>query len=81
MLLHLSVKARQTAISCQHVFNNFIEKQAVNMMPCVCHITVLADAGSLPGSESNRMLIAVDLMPTGVTVNTQFLKVTHSLFN
>ncbi len=47
----------------------------------VCHVTVLADAGSLPRSESNRMLTALDLTATGVTVNKQCLKVTHSSFN
>ncbi len=67
-------------------FNNFIEKQAVNMMPVnqvqsrVCHATVLADAGSLPWSESNRMLTAADIMSTDVIVNKQFLKVTYSPF-
>ncbi len=56
MLLSLSVKARQTAIDkvgweAIHIFlNNFIEKQAVSMMPVkhvqsrVCHVTVLASA-------------------------------------
>ncbi len=48
---------------------------------CVCHITVLADAGLLPQNESNRILTAVDLTATGVIVNKQFLKVTYSLFN
>ncbi len=43
---------------------------------CVCHVTVLADAGSLPQSESNRMLTAVDLTATRVIVNKQFLNVT-----
>ncbi len=46
----------------------------------VCHVTVLADAGSLPQIESNRMLTAVDLTATGVIVNKQFLKVTYSPF-
>ncbi len=46
----------------------------------VCHVTALADAGSLPQSESNRMLAAVDLTATGVTVNKQFPKVTYSPF-
>ncbi len=46
----------------------------------VCHVTVLADAGSLPRSESNRMLTAVDLTATGVIVNKQYLKVTYSPF-
>ncbi len=40
----------------------------------------MADAGSLPQSESNRMLTAVDLTATGVIVNKQFLNVTHSSF-
>ncbi len=44
----------------------------------VCHVTVLADAGSLPQSESNRMLTAADLTATGVTVNKNFLNVTYS---
>ncbi len=43
----------------------------------VRHVTVLADAGSLPGSESN-MLTAVDLMATGVIVDEQFLNVTYT---
>ncbi len=46
----------------------------------VCHIAVLANAGSLPRSESNRMLTAVDLSAIGVIVNKQFLKVTYSPF-
>ncbi len=44
----------------------------------VCHVTVLADAGSLIQSESNRMLTAADLMATGVIVNKQFLKVRYA---
>ncbi len=51
-----------------------------HVQSCVCHITVLADAGSLSQSESNKMLTAVDLTDTGVTVNKQFLKVTYSPF-
>ncbi len=47
----------------------------------VCHVTVLADADSLPQSMSNRMLTAVDLTATGVIVNKHFLNVTYSLFN
>ncbi len=43
----------------------------------VCHVTVLADAGSLPQRESNRMLTAADLTATGA----QFLNVTESPFN
>ncbi len=46
----------------------------------VCHVTALADAGSLPRSESNRMLTAVDITTTGAIVNKQFLKVTYSPF-
>ncbi len=59
-------------------FNNFIEKQAVNMMPAkciqsrVCHVTFMADAGSHLQSESNRMLTAGDLTATGVTVTSNF---------
>ncbi len=73
-LLSHSVKARQTAISCQ---------QAINMMPVshvqsgVCDVTVLADAGT---SASDRILTAVDLMATGVIVNKHFLNVTYSPF-
>ncbi len=51
-----------------------------HIQSCVCHVTVLADAGSLPSSESNRMLTAVDLTATGVIVIKQFLKVTYSPF-
>ncbi len=47
----------------------------------VCHVTVLAGAGSLPRSESNMLLIAADLMATGVIVNKHFLNVTYSPFN
>ncbi len=46
----------------------------------VCHVTVLADAGSLPQSDGNRMVTAVDLTATSVIVNKQFLNVTYSLF-
>ncbi len=49
-----------------------------HVQSCVCHVTVLADAGSLPQSESTRMLTAVDLTANGVTVNKRFLKVTYS---
>ncbi len=45
----------------------------------VCHVAVLADAGSFPQSASNRTLAAVDLMATGVIVK-QFLRVTYSPF-
>ncbi len=44
------------------------------------HATVLANVGSLPRSESNRMLTAVDLTATGVIVNKQFLNFTYSPF-
>ncbi len=47
----------------------------------VCHVTVLADAGSLSRSVSNRMVTAVDLTATGVIVNKQFLNVTYNHFN
>ncbi len=46
----------------------------------VCHVTVLADADSLPWSAGNRILATVDLMATGVIVNKQFLKITWSPF-
>ncbi len=44
---------------------------------CVCHITVLADAGM---RASNRMLTAVDLTAAGVIVNKHFLNVTYRTF-
>ncbi len=59
---------------------------SINMMPVnhvqsrVCHVTVLADAGSLPQSESNRMLTAGDLMVTGAIKSKHFLKFTYSTF-
>ncbi len=80
------MKARQTAISFIQAINIFIEKQAANMVPvnhvqsCACHVIVLADAGSLPQSNSNSMLTAGDLMATGVTVNKQFLNITYRTF-
>ncbi len=43
----------------------------------VCHVTVLADAGT---SKSNRMLTAVDLTDTCVIVNKHFLNATYSPF-
>ncbi len=43
----------------------------------VCHIAVLADAGT---STSNRTLTAVDLTATVVIVNMHFLNVTYSPF-
>ncbi len=63
--------------------NNFIEKQAVSIMPVnhvqslVCVVTVLVDVGS---STSNRMLTAVDLTATGVTVNKHFVNVAYGPF-
>ncbi len=41
-----------------------------HVQSCVCHVTVLADAGT---STSNRMLTAVDLTATSVVVNKHFL--------
>ncbi len=52
----------------------------------VCHITVVADAGSrlwnasTGVSASNRLLTVVELTARGVIVNKQFLNVTYSLF-
>ncbi len=65
--------------------------QAISTMPVnrvqshVCYITVLADAGSCLQSEStgtsasSRMLTAVNLTATGVTVNKHFLMTHKSL--
>ncbi len=59
-----------------------------HVQSCVCHVTVLADAGcsclqsgSTSTSRRNRMLTAGDLTATNVIVNKQFLKVTYSPFN
>ncbi len=52
----------------------------VNHVQCRVTSLLLPMLCSLPQSENNRMLTAVDLTATGVTVNKQFLKVTYSPF-
>ncbi len=50
----------------------------------VCYVTVLVDTCSRERSASacgsNRMLTAVDLTGTGVTVNKYFLNITYRTF-